>query len=81
MKSLKPLIKENGGNPVALCNRCFCMMCYVSCPNNDFDNPEGCVVIERRNHGDGDFIKTEVGKTPPVYCDKCHELLYKMSLN
>jgi hypothetical protein len=56
-------------------------MCYVSCPNNDFDNPVGCVVIERRNHGDGDFIKTEVGKTPPVYCDKCHELLYKMSLN
>lgn len=81
MRTLKPLIKENGGKPVALCNRCFCMMCYVSCQDNNLDNPNGCVVIEIRNHGNGDFIKTKLGEIPPVFCDSCNNLLYKMSLN
>lgn len=81
MRTLKPLIKENGGNPVALCNRCFCMMCYVSCSNNDFNDPKGCVVLKIRNHGNGDFIKTKIGEEPPAFCDKCHQLLYEIPLN
>ena len=70
----KPIIKYNGGNPVALCNRCFCMMCYVSCANDN------CVVIERRGLGGVDYITTPLGNPPPPYCDECKDL-FNFSLN
>jgi len=76
----KPLIKLNGGNPVALCNRCFCMMCYVSCSENNVEDGD-CVVIERRGLGDKDYISTPIGKKPPSFCDTCTELLFNYSLN
>ena len=81
MKLTKPIIKFNGGKPVALCNRCFCMMCYVSCRDEDLDKDGNCVVIERRGTVEGDYISTPIGKNPPSYCDKCSELLFDFSLN
>ena len=72
-----PIIKFNGGEPVALCNRCSAMMCYVSCREED---GEFCKVKEIRNLNGVDYIKTPIGKTPPPFCDKC-ELLLNYSLN
>jgi len=77
MKLPKPILKLNGGHPIALCNRCFCIMCYISCDINDLDINGDCIVIERN----GNHIKTPIGKTPPPYCDKCRDLLLKYSLN
>lgn len=71
----KPIIKFNGGKPVALCNRCFAMMCYVSCSEKDYEIEGNCVVIEVREDKDGDYITTPIGKVPPAYCDKCDKLL------
>jgi hypothetical protein len=81
MKKLIPFIMPNNGKPVALCNRCFCMMCFVACPDNNTDDAENCVVIERRNHGGDDFISTPIGDKPPVFCDKCDKLLNEYCLN
>lgn len=81
MEIPKPIIKFNGGKPVALCNRCFCMMCYVSCREDELDADGNCVVIERRGVGDEDYISTPIGKAPPSYCDKCSKLLFDYSLN
>jgi hypothetical protein len=81
MKLPKPILKLNGGNPIALCNRCFCVMCYISCDIQDLDINGDCVVIERNGNSDGDYITTPIGKTPPPYCDKCRDLLLKYSLN
>lgn len=75
----KPNIKFNGGNPVALCNRCFCMMCYVSC--GDVEEGQDCIVIERRGLGDKEFISTPIGQAPPSFCDVCQNLLFNYSLN
>jgi len=74
----KVLIKYNNGNPIALCNRCFCIMCYVSC--SDIEGGKDCVVIER-NGLDKDYITTPIGKTPPPYCDECNYVLFNISLN
>ena len=68
----KPIIKFNGGKPIALCNRCFVIMCYVTCSENDSDD---CSVIEVKDDGKEDYISTPIGKTPPSYCDKCTKLL------
>jgi len=81
MEQPKPIIKFNGGNPVALCNRCFCIMCYVSCNEKDLDKEGNCVVIERRYLGDEECIKTPLGEVPPSFCDKCRDLLLNFSLN
>ena len=81
MEQPKPIIKFNGGQPVALCNRCFCMMCYVSCTEKDYDKEGNCVVIERRGTMEGDYISTPIGKVPPSFCDKCCKLLFNYSLN
>jgi len=81
MESKKPLIKFNNGKPVALCNRCFSMMCFVSCPNKDLYEFGDCVVIERRTLGGEELITTPIGKTPPVYCKKCHDFLHNYKLN
>ncbi len=80
MKKPKPLIKFNGGKPVALCNRCFAMMCYVSCTEKDVEEDGNCVVIEVRDNGREDYIKTPIGEVPPSYCDKC-KLLLTYSIN
>ena len=81
MEIPKPNIKFNGGRPVALCNRCFCMMCYVSCAKKDLDEEGNCVVIERRGIGETDYISTPIGQVPPPYCDTCKDLLFNYSLN
>lgn len=56
-------------------------MCYVSCPDDNVDDIDNCVVIERRNHGGDDFIKTPIGEKPPCFCDRCNDLLFKVYLN
>jgi hypothetical protein len=70
---MKPIIKFNGGAPIALCNRCFTIICYVSCTDEDGDD---CNVL--RPYGD-DYSITIGGKVP-IHCNKCKELL-KYSLN
>jgi hypothetical protein len=72
-----PLIKFNGNEPVALCNRCYAIMCYVSCREED---GEFCKVTEIRNLNGVDYISTPIGRTPPSYCDNCQKLL-RYSLN
>lgn len=72
MKKLTPIIKFNGGNAVALCNRCYIIMCFVSCNEGDQD----CVVEEINGNDEGPYIsETLLGKTPPIYCEKCKQLL------
>jgi hypothetical protein len=68
MEKLDPIIKLNGGNPVALCNVCRAMMCYVSCREED---GEFCKVKEIINL---DYITTPIGQTPPSVCNKCNNL-------
>jgi hypothetical protein len=75
----KPIIKFNDGNPVALCNRCRVMMCYVIVVKKD-DEQDKWVVGERGTSQLGDLVKTTAGKTPPIYCDECSKLL-NMNLN
>lgn len=75
MEKKKVIIKFNGGKPVALCNRCFVMMCYVSCTEQDYEKEGNCVVIETKGDNEGDYILTPIGKVPPIYCDKCTKLL------
>ena len=77
MKKTNPIIKFNGGEPVALCNRCSAMMCYVSCKEED---GEFCKVKEIRNLNGVNYIKTPIGKTPPPFCNQC-EMLLNYSLN
>ena len=81
METKKPLIKFNNGKPIALCNRCFCIMCFVSCTDDDLEKDGNCVVIERRNHRFEDFITTSIGHKPPVYCKKCEKFLKGYSVN
>jgi len=72
----KPIIKANGGKPVALCNRCFCMMCYVTCFDNENLSGDSCVVIEVRYLGEEPLTLTPIGKRPPPYCNQCKKLLH-----
>jgi hypothetical protein len=71
-----PIIKSNGGNPIALCNRCFAIMCYVDCDKN----AENCKVIEVRSLNGVKYTRTSIGNPPPPYCDVC-DLLFTYSLN
>lgn len=77
MKKPNPMIKRNGGNPIALCNRCSAIMCYVSCKEED---GEFCKVKEVRSMNNVDYIKTPVGETPPPFCQQC-DMLFSYSLN
>lgn len=81
MDSKKPIIKYNNGNPIALCNRCFCIMCFVVCDNWEFNEGDNCVVLERKTLGNIDVISTPIGRTPPLYCNKCNDLLNNYMLN
>ena len=73
MKKLNPIIKFNGGSPIALCNRCFVIMCYVTCTEID---GKYCKVLRVNGYGNELHISSNmVGKEPPIYCDKCKALL------
>jgi len=78
MNEPKPIIKFNGGNPIALCNRCFIIMCDVSCTS--LEDHQTCIVTSRNGNNDGDYIDTPIGGIPPLYCKHCANLL-KYSLN
>lgn len=80
MKKPIPLIKFNDGKPIALCNRCFRILCYVSCLDNDVDDYLNCVVIDKMNDNESDYISTPLGSVPPPYCDTCNQL-FTYSLN
>ncbi len=84
MKQVKPLIKFNHGEPIALCNRCFVIICNVVCANTDEDvdfDDEFCKVINIHTDSMGHpHIIAAVGDVPPCYCSKCKELL-DFSLN
>ena len=73
MKNQKPIIKFNGGNPVALCNRCFTIICYVRCTEEDGEY--GKVLRQYREE-----LTLPIGSPSPTHCDKCKELL-KYTLN
>ena len=66
-----PIIKFNGGSPIALCHRCFTIMCYVTC-----DDEGNCKVKESYN----DNTTATNGDKIPQYCRHCNELL-KYTLN
>ena len=75
MMKIKPIIKFNDGAPIALCNRCFVMICnvvYVG-EGKGFD---GYVVSETKYDHFGDACTSlKKGDTPPIYCNKCSQLL------
>ncbi len=77
MNTLKPIIKFNGGDPIALCKRCFIIMCYVSCSSEEQDMRDDIKCIVRSPNGDSINLYTTipVGDPAPTYCDKCKELL------
>lgn len=67
-KPKKPtLIISVSGDSIALCNRCFAIVCHVIC---DKDN-ENCKVSEPNKK----YTKVKFGDEVPSYCDKCIELL------
>jgi hypothetical protein len=77
---MKPraIVKFNGGVPIALCNRCFIIMCYVSCTEETGDE---CVVKTSNFDHEGNICTTVAkGEPVPIYCDKCKNLL-SYSLN
>jgi hypothetical protein len=75
----KPIIKYNGGNPVALCNRCFCMMCFVTI--KETDKGDEYVIIDKRGILDTYYTSANIGDNPPSFCDKCQNLLFGYNLN
>jgi hypothetical protein len=77
MSKPNPKIKFNGGNPVAICNRCSVIMCYVNCGEN---SGEFCKIIDINQVNGVDVISTPIGKKPPAFCNSCNELL-NYSLN
>lgn len=76
MSKLTPIIKLNGGNPIALCNRCFSIICYVYTDDYETAKPEDYKVLKQYRED----ISTPIGGKVPIHCDKCKELL-KYSLN
>lgn len=73
-ENLKPIIKFNNGNPVALCNRCRVMMCYVT--NNENDGKrEKWVVRKPLVVKEADATTKPVGEEVPTHCDECIKLL------
>ena len=75
---MKPIIKFNGGSPIALCNRCFIMMCYVTYEGEDGEDAK--VVSSKFDYEGNLCTSVPKGETPPVHCDKCKKLL-NYSLN
>jgi hypothetical protein len=74
MKELPtPILKFNGGNPVALCNKCSVIMCYVSC--REQDGKYGFILRHNPNNNNGFYSTKPIGQTPPLYCDECEALI------
>lgn len=71
------MIKFTDDKPVALCNRCFIIICYLAC---DGEDEETCVIIEKNGNDDGPYTSVKIGKKPPAYCSAC-ENLFKYTLN
>jgi invasion protein IalB len=71
-----PIIKFNGGEPIALCNRCFVIMCYVTCT----EEGEDCKVLRANSGVLFDNTSAKKGDAVPIYCDQCDKLL-KYALN
>jgi hypothetical protein len=72
---MKPIIVDNKGTLVARCNRCFIIICYLKC------NDEDCVVIDfNYDHFEDNCCPVNLGDEPPLYCEKCTKLL-KYTLN
>lgn len=77
MKKPNPIIKFNGGKPVAICNNCSVMICYVKCTEKD---GEYCKITEVRNLHGIELTTRNIGEVPPPYCYNC-ETLFTYSLN
>lgn len=74
---MKPIINFNGGSPIALCNRCFIIMCYVV---GDEEGKEARVITSKLDPDGNLCTSIPKGGLVPVYCDKCKNLL-NYSLN
>ena len=79
-KRPNPKIDLNYGEPVAICNKCSAIMCYVDCSEG---TGEWCKVKEVRSLNGNPYISTPIGQTPPPYCASCDNLhnLYNYTLN
>jgi hypothetical protein len=64
---IKPKIKFNNGNPVALCNDCDKILCYVQL--NDFNK-----TYSVRQYFSYDLVNLKIGDAAPCYCSKCVEI-------
>ena len=71
---MKPKISISFGEPVAICNRCNAIMCFVTCKHDK------CKVTEIRTNNGVPYISTKIGKEPPLYCLNC-DLLINIKLN
>ncbi len=70
MANLKPIIKFNNGIPIAVCNRCFITICYITFVDDDY-------VVRETNYdliGDA-CTSVKKGGEIPSYCEKCNKLL------
>lgn len=61
------LIITVSGDSIALCNRCFAIICYVVCDKDS----ENCKVTEPNKH----YTNAKIGDIVPSYCKQCKELL------
>jgi len=72
----KVIIKTNGDKKLALCNRCYAIICYVKCDENN-----NCVIIESNSNEVEFYTPSKIGSDIPIYCDKCLDLLTNTCLN
>ncbi len=61
------LILNVNGESIAFCNRCYIIICEVTC--NDIG--EDCKVLTPNKSN----TKAKIGDDVPSYCNKCKELL------
>ena len=73
MKELKPILKFNSGNPIALCNKCMVTMYYVSC--REQDGEYGIILRQIPNRDNGFYSTKPIGQTTPLFCDECEVLI------
>lgn len=59
------LILNVNGESIALCNRCYIIICEVMCNGGD------CKVLNPNKNN----TKSKIGDDVPIYCTKCKELL------
>lgn len=68
---MKPIIRYDGDSPIALCNRCFIVMCSVSSDDED----SARVVTSKLDYEGHLCTSAKKGSRVPIYCDKCKKLL------